>query len=952
MRLARLCHALALLTGICATAFCQEADVSLTVTNGQAVIDLPKVPATDKYEVLGTPDLSLGFNPLGGTVSGFTWSNSVSGAQGFYRAKATQMSQNDMLAGLVLNRLAYGPTPDELDRIKSMGADAWISEQLAPETISEVLDVDVVNTNRDWQRVVITGIPTAADFYIYLTDVGDAYIDDLKLVRGSVADPVGGVNLFANGTFETSLAGNWTVSTNLTNSVITVDQKHSGASSLHIISDSPGSTKESSIWQTVSGLTLNQVYTLSYWWKPGTNVVSNLELRFSGRGIDSTPDTVATKLANATGTIDTLRSWHIQHAVRSKKQLEEVLLQFLDNHFVTQVTKTRDYFGNIYKGEEEMVAANTEYREIQRWREALNNPSCTFSNLLALSAESPAMIIYLDTVNSRGNGSNIPNENYAREIMELFTMGVDNGYDQTDITLLSRVWTGWTVDIVDHGNELNPFAPRTINLRPGGTNTANRENLDGVWAFNYKQSMHWDQGSTILFPGKKVPDRFGAPYAQRDYTLGVDVDPNVSPTWQRVTMTGTASSQTLYMYLSGPGDIYIDDVTIVAGGNADSGVNLVGNGGFESGFTGWVVSPNHAASAVETDNPHGGTHSLHMIATDGGSSRDSSIYKTGIGMVAGQTYTLSFWWRPGTAVGSSATLRLSGSGIVATAPPRLPGDGLAQGYKVIGHLADLPFTQEFISVKLCRLFVHDNFQHGVYNYADPNLSPEGKLVRACMDAWESNTPKGQIRKVLSVIFNSDLFRSQSAAMHKVKTPLEFTVSSIRALRSENPLDGSATANTDGSSVAAATVRMGAMRLFDRAEPDGYPEAAAPWISAGTLADRLRWVQSLCTLPANRPSSNDAGGSVADPVALLKRKIPNQAYDAAAVADYFLGILLPCEGKANLDLYRQAAIKFLNTADDGKTSSPLSGLASVPTVYDARVRGMVAAIMTSQRFHEQ
>jgi hypothetical protein len=246
------------------------------------------------------------------------------------------------------------------------------------------------------------------------------------------------------------------------------------------------------------------------------------------------------------------------------------------------------------------------------------------------------------------------------------------------------------------------------------------------------------------------------------------------------------------------------------------------------------------------------------------------------------------------------------------------------------------------------LFVHDDFHHG-YDFTDPNLSEEGKLVHACMLAWENTG--GNIREVLKVIFSSDLFRSQSAVMHKVKTPLEYTVSALRALRSENT-DGTATADTDGYSIKDPINRMGAMKLFDRAEPNGYPEDAAPWISAGTLAERLRWVQALC-ITATGNGHADAGNSVADPVALLKKKLPSTDWNnAGAVADYFLGILLPCEGKANLDLYRTAAINFLNTSDTGTVSSPFSGLGNTTTTYDTRVRGMVAAIMTSQRFHEQ
>src|SRR5204863_3453194 len=78
-------------------------------------------------------------------------------------------------------------------------------------------------------------------------------------------------------------------------------------------------------------------------------------------------------------------------------------------------------------------------------------------------------------------------------------------------------------------------------------------------------------------------------------------------------------------------------------------------------------------------------------------------------------------------------------------PPRATADtnGIQDGYGVINHLANLPFTMEFISVKLCRLLVHDDFHHGVYNYTDPNRSPEAELVRQCMTAWWNSNPKGQ-----------------------------------------------------------------------------------------------------------------------------------------------------------------------------------------------------------------
>jgi hypothetical protein len=87
------------------------------------------------------------------------------------------------------------------------------------------------------------------------------------------------------------------------------------------------------------------------------------------------------------------------------------------------------------------------------------------------------------------------------------------------------------------------------------------------------------------------------------------------------------------------------------------------------------------------------------------------------------------------------------------------------------------------------------------------------------------------------------------------------------------------------------------------------------------------------------------------VALLRKKIPGSMNNASAVADYFLGVLYPAEGKANLDIYRTSAINFLNTADNG-TANAFSTLSTTSTTYDTRVRSMVSFLMTLQRFHEQ
>src|SRR5580765_2192601 len=226
-----------------------------------------------------------------------------------------------------------------------------------------------------------------------------------------------------------------------------------------------------------------------------------------------------------------------------------------------------------------------------------------------------------------------------------------------------------------------------------------------------------------------------------------------------------------------------------------------------------------------------------------------------------------------------------------------------------------------------------------------------------MTAWENGSPnKGQIRDVLQVIFSSDLFRNHSGSMQQVKTPLEYIISAVRALRAAN-LNGTFTADLDFSSAGIGTPlnRMGTMLLFDRAEPNGYPEAGPPWISAGTLAERLRYVQAFL-IASGQSGRGDAGNSLVNPVALLQLKLPSASWkDAGSVADYFVDVLFPGEGKANLAVYRTAAINFLNTADLSTTPSLFSALtvSSVAgSVYDTRVRGMVSMLMTSPRFQEQ
>ncbi|MDM4768053.1 DUF1800 domain-containing protein [Pelomonas sp. SE-A7] len=136
----------------------------------------------------------------------------------------------------------------------------------------------------------------------------------------------------------------------------------------------------------------------------------------------------------------------LARAIESPAQLEEVLVEFWFNHF------------NVFAGKGPVSVLVGAYE-----REAIR-PFVfgRFRDMLAATAKHPAMLVYLDNVQSVKPGYQPPqrlaranpnaqrltglNENYARELMELHTLGVDGGYSQQDVTELARMLTGWTVD--------------------------------------------------------------------------------------------------------------------------------------------------------------------------------------------------------------------------------------------------------------------------------------------------------------------------------------------------------------------------------------------------------------------------------------------------------------------------------------------------------------------------
>jgi uncharacterized protein (DUF1800 family) len=120
-------------------------------------------------------------------------------------------------------------------------------------------------------------------------------------------------------------------------------------------------------------------------------------------------------------------------ALESPRQLEEAMVDFWFNHF------------NVYQNKATLRVLVGHYEHHAIRPHAMGR----FRDLLGATAHHPAMLYYLDNWQSvgpqaraRGRGLN---ENYARELMELHTLGVDGGYSQQDVTQLARMLTGWTI---------------------------------------------------------------------------------------------------------------------------------------------------------------------------------------------------------------------------------------------------------------------------------------------------------------------------------------------------------------------------------------------------------------------------------------------------------------------------------------------------------------------------
>jgi uncharacterized protein (DUF1800 family) len=198
--------------------------------------------------------------------------------------------------------------------------------------------------------------------------------------------------------------------------------------------------------------------------------------------------------------------------IYSNAQLQEVMTDFWFNHF------------NVFVGKDEPEP----YYLVGYERDVIRPHSLgKFEDLLESVAHSPAMLLYLDNAQSVGPDSFFAlrakendyrrpkdkrqapqglNENYARELMELHTLGVNGGYTQADVTQVARILTGWTIDRPQQGGSFifNPMRHEPGNKVVMGQKFKENGEMEG------RELLHFlaTRPATAQFLSRKLAIRF------------------------------------------------------------------------------------------------------------------------------------------------------------------------------------------------------------------------------------------------------------------------------------------------------------------------------------------------------------------------------------------------------------------------------------------------------------
>ncbi len=371
----------------------------------------------------------------------------------FSSAKQMQGDERTLHA---LNRLTFGPRPGDVDAVNKMGLKQWIDQQLNPASIDDsALEARLANypAMQLSQQALMERFPSP--LMLKAREKQNLPLPSDPTEHALYADQIA---FEAMRQTEKALAGakNTTVGESMKiDAAAKQEQAPMDATELTAKGSAPDQHEEKLYADLDAMKVLNlppdqrmqRVIAMS----PAEAIafrrsLSKQELAEFLEGMTPEEQEIVTALPGSLRLIggEVLQT-RLLRDLYSNRQLEAVMTDFWLNHF------------NVYvkKNQNEPYLLSTYEREVIR-AHALGK----FEDLLVATAKSPAMLVYLDNWQSIGPDSLAAqraarnpnakasglNENYARELMELHTLGVNGGYTQADVTQVARVFTGWTID--------------------------------------------------------------------------------------------------------------------------------------------------------------------------------------------------------------------------------------------------------------------------------------------------------------------------------------------------------------------------------------------------------------------------------------------------------------------------------------------------------------------------
>jgi uncharacterized protein (DUF1800 family) len=267
---------------------------------------------------------------------------------------------------------------------------------------------------------------------------------------------------------------------------------------------------------------------------------------------------------------------------------------------------------------------------------------------------------------------------------------------------------------------------------------------------------------------------------------------------------------------------YLDNAQSVAPGSASPLSRRRGGQGVRTG-----INENYARELLE----------LHTLGVDGGYTQQDVI-------AVARIFTGWSIDRPQQGAGFAFHEWAHDRGEKQVLGVRFRADGMNEGIRLLKLLAAQHATMHHVSAKLCARFVSDE-------------PPDG-CVDAAVEAWHHSN--GDIRAVLRAIFTSPDFWAPQALRAKVKTPLEFVVSAVRATGAE----------PDSTLRLAQVVARLGQPLYLQPAPTGYPETQAQWVNSGALLGRMNAAVALAAgrLPGASVNLDDAVSMTGDHAALV------------------------------------------------------------------------------------